>query len=170
MTVHVKVVSTFCRKGIQFSELDNCPVNPDEPTFDCLMPVFLHQDEIKFGQAKCQDPKEVGIQILIPNIVFIITNCGKLIRNCSRIASNCVKLPWNCTRTEWLQLLFQVLVQSYLKFRSIALFFGSNCLRLHQIALNCIKLPKIASKLLVIPFNCFCFIFLQNYFTLHQLP
>jgi len=39
-TVHVNAVSTYCRKGVHFSELENCPINPDESVKECQLPVY----------------------------------------------------------------------------------------------------------------------------------
>jgi len=67
-TVHVNTLTTFCRKGVHYSELDNCPINPDEPVMDCQLSVyreFLNGEEdfetppaYSFGQISCNIPEE----------------------------------------------------------------------------------------------------------------
>lgn len=56
----VSVVSTFCRKGVKFSELDHCPINPDEPRLICTLPFFKSLSSLIFGDSNCQIPEESG--------------------------------------------------------------------------------------------------------------
>ena len=61
-TVHVNAVSTYCRKGVHFSELENCPINPDESVKECKLPVYRknpsNPKRYNFGQITCNIPEE----------------------------------------------------------------------------------------------------------------
>lgn len=54
------VVSTFCRKGVPFKELDHCPINPDEPSLICSLPFTKSLSKLVFGQSSCQVPEGSG--------------------------------------------------------------------------------------------------------------